>query len=40
VFLGEGAAEEARARGFSLAPAGMCELEGCSGLHRVRQVVP
>jgi class 3 adenylate cyclase len=40
VFLGEDAAEEARARGFSLAPVGVCELKGFSGLHRVYQALP
>jgi class 3 adenylate cyclase len=40
VFLGEDAAEEARARGFSLAPVGICTLKGFSGLHRVYQAVP
>jgi class 3 adenylate cyclase len=40
VFLGEDAAEEARARGFSLAPVGVCTLKGFSGLHRVYQAVP
>lgn len=40
VFLGEEAAEEAHARGFSLAPVGICALKGFSGLHRVYQAVP
>jgi class 3 adenylate cyclase len=40
VFLGEDAAEEARARGFSLIPVGICTLKGFSGLHRVYQALP
>jgi class 3 adenylate cyclase len=40
VFLGEDAAEEARARGFPLAPVGICTLKGFSGLHRVYRAVP
>jgi class 3 adenylate cyclase len=40
VFLGEDAAEEAHARGFSLTPVGVCTLKGFSGLHRVYQAVP
>lgn len=39
VFLGEDAAEEARARGFSLAPVGICALKGFPGLHRVYRAV-
>lgn len=40
IFLGEDAAEEARARGFSLTPVGICTLKGFSGLHRVYQALP
>jgi len=40
VFLGEDAAEEARTRGFSLMPVGICTLKGFSGLHRVYQALP
>jgi class 3 adenylate cyclase len=40
IFLGEEAAEEARAQGFPLAPVGVCTLKGFSGLHRVYQAVP
>lgn len=40
VFLGEDAAEEARAGGVSLTPIGICTLKGFSGLHRVFQARP
>jgi class 3 adenylate cyclase len=40
VFLGEEAAEEARAGGFSLTLVGICTLKGFSGLHRVFQARP
>jgi class 3 adenylate cyclase len=39
VFLGEDAAEEARAHGFSPTLVGICTLKGFSGLHRVYQAV-